>query len=410
MDLARLVTAAAVSLAAALVPAVAGDLDPVLGRAIFKRMWVAGGASTRSADGLGPPLQRPLLHRLPPRCRSLPDPGAGRRFARRRRAHRAPLQRGGRSRSGLWPPDRAAGAGRSGRGGEDGLQPRAARRGRARSAHGRHPLRVRLRATRAGHRIRRAGRPVAARPGGARPHRRGGGLRRSPIPTTPTATASRAANSGSTTARGARCSAAMDGGRATPPWRARSPARSRSISASRRRFIRTRRGLHAGAEGLPRRPPWRPGRHDRDRGDGRDARHAGSLSRQHQGASARRRRRTGPCGLRRDRLRRLPRAGDAGGRRRHGAGLHRPPPARSRPGLADPAVEGVATAAEWRTAPLVGLGDVRPGARRFLHDGRAGSIDEAIRWHGGEASAAKMRYEDLSAADRAALVAYLKGL
>jgi CxxC motif-containing protein (DUF1111 family) len=45
------------------------------------------------------------------------------------------------------------------------------------------------------------------------------------------------------------------------------------------------------------------------------------------------------------------------------------------------------TASEWRTAPLWGIGlatTVNPDAR-FLHDGRAATIQEAILWHGGEA-------------------------
>ena len=51
---------------------------------------------------------------------------------------------------------------------------------------------------------------------------------------------------------------------------------------------------------------------------------------------------------------------------------------------------GVASA-EWRTAPLIG--DVRQATgRRYLHDGRAPTLDAAIRAHGGEAEAARTRY------------------
>lgn len=74
------------------------------------------------------------------------------------------------------------------------------------------------------------------------------------------------------------------------------------------------------------------------------------------------------------------------------------------PGLAEP------DGAEWRTAPLVGLSRARPEARRFLHDGRAATPDAAIGWHDGEAKAARMRYQDLDAQDRAALIAFLEGL
>jgi CxxC motif-containing protein (DUF1111 family) len=45
-----------------------------------------------------------------------------------------------------------------------------------------------------------------------------------------------------------------------------------------------------------------------------------------------------------------------------------------------------------------------------LHDGRARTIEEAIRWHGGEAEAAKDAYGALPAADKAALLAFLRSL
>jgi CxxC motif-containing protein (DUF1111 family) len=77
------------------------------------------------------------------------------------------------------------------------------------------------------------------------------------------------------------------------------------------------------------------------------------------------------------------------------------------PGLSDGTRDGDAMAGEWRTAPLVGLG--RPG-RRLLHDGRASSSDQAIRWHDGEALAARQRYEALDAGLRQSLLTYLDGL
>ena len=77
------------------------------------------------------------------------------------------------------------------------------------------------------------------------------------------------------------------------------------------------------------------------------------------------------------------------------------------PGLSDGTGEGGAAPGEWRTAPLVGLG--RPG-RRLLHDGRAASADQAIRWHGGEALAARQRYETLDNSLRQSLLDYLDGL
>lgn len=68
-----------------------------------------------------------------------------------------------------------------------------------------------------------------------------------------------------------------------------------------------------------------------------------------------------------------------------------------------------ATAGEWRTAPLIDLA-AQKGKRRYLHDGRAASLDEAIRWHGGEALPAKERYMKLPASLRAKLIDYLGSL
>jgi CxxC motif-containing protein (DUF1111 family) len=75
-------------------------------------------------------------------------------------------------------------------------------------------------------------------------------------------------------------------------------------------------------------------------------------------------------------------------------------------GLAGGFPDGFATAKEWRTAPLIDLA-AQNGKRRYLHDGRAATLDEAIRWHGGEAAKAKELYMDLSASDRAKLLDYL---
>lgn len=80
------------------------------------------------------------------------------------------------------------------------------------------------------------------------------------------------------------------------------------------------------------------------------------------------------------------------------------------PGLDDGVGEPGVASSEWRTAPLTTLAFRKDTDRRYLHDGRAGTLDEAIRAHGGEATAAKTRYEALVAADRAALVAYLETL
>jgi CxxC motif-containing protein (DUF1111 family) len=79
------------------------------------------------------------------------------------------------------------------------------------------------------------------------------------------------------------------------------------------------------------------------------------------------------------------------------------------PGLADAAPSEGAGAAEWRTAPLWGLGRAA-GRRAFLHDGRARTPLEAILWHGGEALAARERFAALSEAERLQLLRFLEGL
>jgi CxxC motif-containing protein (DUF1111 family) len=82
------------------------------------------------------------------------------------------------------------------------------------------------------------------------------------------------------------------------------------------------------------------------------------------------------------------------------------------PELADDRPDFEATGREWRTPPLWGLGLVRTVNRhtRFLHDGRARSLEEAILWHGGEAEHSRERFRDLSAPERAALLRFLESL
>lgn len=68
--------------------------------------------------------------------------------------------------------------------------------------------------------------------------------------------------------------------------------------------------------------------------------------------------------------------------------------------------QGRATTTEMRTAPLW-------GARfrtRFLHDGRATSVDAAIRAHAGQAQAARDRYVNLSSNARATILAIINAL
>jgi len=61
---------------------------------------------------------------------------------------------------------------------------------------------------------------------------------------------------------------------------------------------------------------------------------------------------------------------------------------------------------EWRTPPLWGVRDSAP----YLHDGRAATLEQAIAFHGGEASDASIRFFMLSSKKRQRLVAFLKTL
>ncbi|GAC13198.1 di-heme oxidoredictase family protein [Aliiglaciecola lipolytica] len=97
-------------------------------------------------------------------------------------------------------------------------------------------------------------------------------------------------------------------------------------------------------------------------------------------------------------------------------------------GLADNLGEGIASGAEWRTAPLWGLGlsacvtggvineiggqgnEFCTPEHSYLHDGRARTIEEAILWHGGESEQARVQFESLSNADKNALLAFLNSL
>lgn len=78
-------------------------------------------------------------------------------------------------------------------------------------------------------------------------------------------------------------------------------------------------------------------------------------------------------------------------------------------GLDDGVKEKNAESFEWRTPPLWGIGIVaRDPEARFLHDGRAGSLADAILWHGGEASNAKDRFERLPEDKKQRLLNFLR--
>ncbi|MEM8773588.1 MAG: di-heme oxidoredictase family protein [Pseudomonadota bacterium] len=81
-------------------------------------------------------------------------------------------------------------------------------------------------------------------------------------------------------------------------------------------------------------------------------------------------------------------------------------------GLADNRPEARASGREWRTPPLWGIGLTQrvSGHTYFLHDGRARSLLEAILWHGGEAQKHRDHVVQMPSSDRAALIKFLESL
>lgn len=76
------------------------------------------------------------------------------------------------------------------------------------------------------------------------------------------------------------------------------------------------------------------------------------------------------------------------------------------PDLADGIAVGNASGNEFRTPPLWGVARTAP----YLHDGRAATLDQAIRLHGGEAAGSRDRYLGMSASDRAMIIEFLGGI
>ena len=74
--------------------------------------------------------------------------------------------------------------------------------------------------------------------------------------------------------------------------------------------------------------------------------------------------------------------------------------------LDDGVLQGSALGRDWRTTPLWDLSD----RSRFLHDGRAESVEAAILAHGGEAEAARRQFSSLSDDDLRALLEFLNSL
>jgi CxxC motif-containing protein (DUF1111 family) len=67
---------------------------------------------------------------------------------------------------------------------------------------------------------------------------------------------------------------------------------------------------------------------------------------------------------------------------------------------------GMAGPTEWRTPPLWGVANSAP----YLHDGRANTLDDAIRRHDGEAAKPTTLYTRLASSDRRAMLAFLSSL
>lgn len=61
---------------------------------------------------------------------------------------------------------------------------------------------------------------------------------------------------------------------------------------------------------------------------------------------------------------------------------------------------------EWKTPPLWGVADSAP----YLHDGRARTLDQAIRLHGGEAAESAARYMEYSDENQALVLLFLRSL
>jgi CxxC motif-containing protein (DUF1111 family) len=102
------------------------------------------------------------------------------------------------------------------------------------------------------------------------------------------------------------------------------------------------------------------------------------------------------------------------------------------PGLADNLTQGNASPNLWRTQPLWGIGSLAyvqetdavnagpdlphdpltmPVSRaRYLHDGRARSIFEAILWHDGKAQSSRIKFESLTPDQRNSILLFLGSL
>jgi CxxC motif-containing protein (DUF1111 family) len=87
-----------------------------------------------------------------------------------------------------------------------------------------------------------------------------------------------------------------------------------------------------------------------------------------------------------------------------GGGSYNDPPPRRDPDRTPPS-DGP-DPREWRTPPLWGVADSAP----YLHDGRANTLEEAIRMHGGQGAPAAQRFAALSTAEQGQVIAFLNTL
>jgi CxxC motif-containing protein (DUF1111 family) len=85
-----------------------------------------------------------------------------------------------------------------------------------------------------------------------------------------------------------------------------------------------------------------------------------------------------------------------------GGGSYNDPP----PPIPDFMPSEAPRADEWRTPPLWGVADSAP----YLHDGRAPTLEEAIKLHGGQGADAAHRFAKLNPAEQAQVIAFLKTL
>ena len=74
--------------------------------------------------------------------------------------------------------------------------------------------------------------------------------------------------------------------------------------------------------------------------------------------------------------------------------------------LDDKIAQGDATGADWRTTPLIGLAH----RHRYLHDGRATTVRDAVLAHGGEAERVRERFFEMTEGRQREVYRFLQGL